>query len=240
MWWTVLVASALAQSNCEKVSLADIADVPAPAVLVVGERPGAWPDLLRAEKLVHKLRRDSAVTLAFQAIDVDKQSVLDQYAAAKLRQSDLPVLLAWTEHWTMPFKSYQPLIAMSELDVSLVAAGSTPELRPEDSRIMLPPGYIHVLMDAVGENAIPVDLESTFVQTMAWRDHSVAQAAIQGWDGQGYLVIVADRLHVEGGKGIQWQAARLTDVPVSSVLLADGHSPCYAGDRIWRDHLFDR
>ena len=240
MWWTLLMATALAQNTCEKVGLSTIADVPAPAVIVLGERPGAWPDLLRVEKLVHKLRRDEQVSLAFQAVNRDKQSVLDQFEDAKLRQTDLPSLLDWAAHWTMPFDHYQPLIAMAELDVQLIAAGSDVELRPADARVPLPPGYIHILMDAVGENPLPVQTESTFVQTMAWRDYNIANTAIQQWNGEGYLIILADRLHVEGNKGVQWQAARLTEHPVQAVLLADGNSPCYAGDRIWREHMLDR
>jgi hypothetical protein len=76
---------------------------------------------------------------------------------------------------------------------------------------------------------MPVPLEAEFVQTVTWMDHRLARAAIEGWKGKGYLVIVADRTHVEGGKGIGWQAQRLTDAPVTTVLLS-GPGSCYDKD----------
>lgn len=238
MWFWL--TAALAQTpTCEKVSLAQVADVQAPAVIVLGERRGIWPDLVRAERLIARLQRDHHVTVALEAVHVDKQPVLDQYTSGSIGLSDVPELTGWGEYWGIPWSAYQGVVAAGELGADLIAIGVNAELRPAQDTIPLPPGYLHVLLDAVGEHAVPVELESQFVQTVAWKDHRMAANAIEAWDGEGVLVILADRLHVEGGMGVQWQAQRLTEVPVTSVLLANANTPCYPGDRVWKDHPFD-
>lgn len=241
MWFGWFVASALAQApTCVKVSGAEIAAVDAPAVIVLGERRGIWPDLLRAERLVNRLHARGPVTVALQSVRVEHQPILDQLMAHSIGLRDVPALTDWTNTWGIPWPSYEGLVSTGEVGVKLVAIGVDDQPRPADTPIPMPPGYLHVLLDAVGEHALPVDLEDDFVQLMAWKDHRMAQAAISQWDGQGVLVIVVDRLHVEGGLGVAWQAQRLTDRPVSAALLADGQSPCYANDRIWREHPLDR
>ena len=241
MWTVWLAAAGLAQvATCEKVGLAQIADVPSPAVIVVGERRGVWPDLLRAQRLVGRLARTGPVTVALEAVAVDKQPVLDQFTSGSIPLTDVPELTEWNAYWGIPFSGYQGLVSTGQTGVKLVAMGVEPELRPDDVPVPMPPGYLHIILDAVGEHAIPVELEPDFVQTMAYRDYRMAKAAIDGWDGEGVLVIVADRLHVEGGMGIQFQAQLMTEAPVSSVLLANAASPCYPNDRIWKDHPFDK
>ena len=241
MWLGWLTAAALAQvPTCEKVGMAQIADLQAPAVVVLGERRGIWPDLLRAERLIHRLKRDHAVTLALEAVHTDKQPVLDQYTDGKIALSDVPELTGWGEYWGIPWASYQGVVSTGAVGVDLIAMGVDAQLRPAEDTVPLPPGYVHVLLEAVGEHAVPVELESQFVQTVAWKDYRMAANAIEKWNGEGVLVVLADRLHVEGGMGVQWQAQLLTQSPVSSVLLADGNTPCYPGDRIWREHMLDR
>ena len=105
-------------------------------------------------------------------------------------------------------------------------------LLPDDQTVPLPPGYIHILSDAMSDAPIPVDLETPYVAEVAWADHRFAKAAIDAWDGKGTLVIVVDRMHVEGGLGVGWQAQRLTGSPVVQAMLANGESRCYAGDQL--------
>jgi hypothetical protein len=115
----------------------------------------------------------------------------------------------------------------------VVGVGLDPTMRPTDAQIPIPPGYIHVLGDALGQ-PLPVELESRFLQTVAWRDYAIASAAIEAWDGEGYLVILADRLHVEGGLGVSWQASLMTEAPVHAFVLADAESRCYDGDKLFK------
>lgn len=243
MLWMWMSLGALAQTpgmvpTCERVSLADVADVTAPAVIVLGERKGVWPDLIRAERLVRKLKATGPVTLAIEAVRAEQQPVIDQLSAGTIGLADVPGLTNWTQTWGAPYEGYTGLFDLSRDGVKVRAIGVPVQLRPDDAVVPLPPAYLHILLDAVGEHAVPVDLEPTFLQTMAWRDHRLAANAIEAWDGNGVLVILADRLHVEGGKGVSWQAQQLTEHPVGAALLADARTPCYAGDRIWQDYPF--
>jgi len=231
--WTLLLSAALAGPPCEVTSPTAAARIPAPAILVLGERKGHHPDLLRAERLVVKLAKSQPVTVALEAIHRDHQGIIDRYEDGDLSPTDLPDLLTWSTYWGFDYWRYERLVTSSVVGASVLAVGLDPGLRPEDARLPIPPGYIHVLGDALG-HPLPVELESRFLQTVAWRDHAIARTAIDGWDGEGFLVILADRLHVEGGLGISWQASRMTEAPVHAFVLANAGSPCYDGDKLFR------
>lgn len=231
--WFALSASA--SDACTPVGLGKALSEPAPAVFVLGERKGTQPDLLRAERVVRRLARRGSVTLALEAVHRSQQPVLDRYAAGEFVPADLPGLLGWKSHWGFDFAPYQRLVTAAVDGIEVVAVGLDVEARPtEEAQVQVPPGYTHVLIDAMGQNAMRPELAMDFASWMAWRDHALASAALEAWNGEGYLVILADRLHVEGGKGVGWQLGRLTDVPVHELLLADAGA-CYPGDR----HLAD-
>ena len=140
--------------------------------------------------------------------------------------------LDWENAWGFPFEPYAGLLETADDGAKLVAIGQDYVLRPVDATVTVPPGYIHVLADAMGDAPVPVELEGTMAQTVAWADLRLAQAALGAWDGEGALVMVVDRFHVEGGLGVQWQAKTLTDKPVVAAMLANGESRCYPGDRL--------
>ena len=85
---------------------------------------------------------------------------------------------------------------------------------------------------------MPAELETRFVEQVAWIDHQLATKALEGWSGEGFLVVLVDRLHVQGGLGVAWQLERLTETPVSAALLADAGTRCVESDRILRGSLF--
>lgn len=237
MWGWLFTACAVAappEGGCARVSIGDIARLPAPAVIVLGERKGHQPDLRRAETIVGKLHRLGKVTLALEAVHRDAQPILDRFAEGGMPASDLPGLLGWDAYWRFPWPPYQGLVGSGAWGVDVIAVGLTPGPSPADAQFPTPPGYVHVLADTMGEHPIPVELESGFVQTVAWRDYALARHAVEGWDGSGWLVLVTDRLHVEGGLGVSWQAQRLTTAPVHAFLLTDAGSRCYAGDQLLR------
>ncbi|MCB9679221.1 MAG: ChaN family lipoprotein [Alphaproteobacteria bacterium] len=224
-----LLATALA-SGCEQTTLGELAATPGPAVFVLGERMGTQPDLARAARLVSKLRGTGApVTVALQALPPDRQPVLDRYAKGELQSVDLPGLLDWGAANGFPYGAYEQLVTGAAWGGEVIAIGAPVEARPADTPVPIPPGYIAILQDGMAGHPMPVPLESAFVQTVTWLDFRLARSAIEGWKGEGYLVIVADRTHVEGGKGIGWQAQRLTEAPVKSVLLG-GPGSCYDKD----------
>lgn len=239
MWWSVQAWSVLTWAlgpvawgaGCEKTSVGALAGVPTPSVLVLGERKGTLPDLSRAAAIVGKLAAKGPVTVAVQAVSADQQAALTSFSEGVTPLASLPAAVDWENRWGFPFEAYEKLFAQREKGVRFVAIGARVTLKPKDAFVDLPPGYVAVLADAMGESPVPVELETTTLETMAWTDLGLAKAALAGWDGQGVLVILVDRLHVEGGLGVAWQAQRQTELPVASALLANGETRCYPGDR---------
>lgn len=235
-WWLLAgVASALA-GDCETIRFPDLVDIEPPAVIVLGERHGVRRDLGRATRVVRVLASQAPVRVALEAVHRRFQPVLDRYGADTLEVGDLPALLDWEDSWGFAWRPYAPLVTAADLvDVEVVGAGLDLGPKPDDVEIPLPPRYVDILRPAMGDHPIPLGMEARFVQAMAWRDHGIAAAAVEGWDARGYLVIVTGRGHVEGGKGVAWQVAQMVDVPVHSAVLAwGGDPPCHPGDRIWR------
>lgn len=233
MLWS-LIALAHAQQTCTKTSIGELAALPAPGVWVLGERKGTLLDLSRARRLVRRLLKRGPVTVALQAVRQDHQPELDAYTSGSVLLGALPSTLDWQESWGFSFEAYAPLLELAEDGVKLVAIGQPYELRPADATLVVPPAYIHVLADAMGDAPVPPALEGTLAQTVAWADHRFARDALSAWDGRGALVIVVDRYHVEGGLGVQWQARTLTDKPVQAAILANADTRCYPGDELLR------
>lgn len=226
--------------ECTPITQADVLAVPPPAVVVLGERHGTMPDLSRARNIVRRFADRGAVTVALEAVRADKQPILDRYAAGELAPRDLPDLLKWTEEWGFPWKPYEPLVTAAVYGAKVVGAGVKLGPKPDDVSVPLPPRYADQLRDAMSGHEIPMGEEGRFVQAMAWRDYAIAKASVEAWNGEGYLVIVTGRGHVEGGKGVAFQAGHLTDAPIHSFVLAWGQDPpCYAGDQVWRAGLFE-
>lgn len=226
--WTL--ASVALADGCTKTSVGKLAALPDPAVLVLGERKGTLPDLKRAKAIVAKLAHQGPVTVALQAFRLDQQEVLNAVSAGRMTLDQVPSAVDWENTWGFPFEAYAPILELAGPEVKLVAIGQPYQPLPADQSVPTPPGYIHVLSDAMGDAPIPVDLETSFVSEVAWADHRFARAAVDAWDGKGRLVILVDRMHVEGGLGVGWQAQRLTAAPVTQAMLANGDSRCYAGD----------
>jgi len=231
--WTLFVSAALAATPCEITSLKAATDLPIPAIVVLGERKGHHPDLMRAEKIIGKLAKTAPTTVALESVHREQQEVIDRYEAGELTPTDLPDLLHWNDYWAFDFWRYERLVTASVIGAKVAAVGLDPGLRPDDVQVPIPPGYIHILDDALA-HPVPVELESRFLQTVAYRDHAIASAASEAWNGEGFLVILADRLHVEGGHGISWQIARMSKAPVHAFVLANAESPCFDGDKLFR------
>ncbi len=230
MW---LLHLALAQAGCTPTSIGQLATQAPPSVLVLGERRGIAQDVRRATKLAKKLSKRGPVTVALQAVPVELQEALDAHAAGRLTDEQLLAKIDLPTHWGFDVGAYDKLLLSgATLGFDLVAVGVPPEPAAEGVVVPLPPAYMHVLGDTMGEHPVPVEMEGRFSALVAHTDHRVAARAIEAWDGQGYLLIVADRLHVEGAKGISWQASLLTEYPASSVLLDASDTPCYSGDLV--------
>lgn len=222
-----------APGACEKVRIGALTSQAAPGVLFLGERHASRRDLARAKRIVKKLAKQGPVTLALEPIWAGSQRPLDRLQNKRLRFDRLAEAVRWSDHFAWSFDPYVPLLSLyEEPNVRLVAVGHEVELPPADAAVTVPPGYASVLADATGDGPVPPALSEQLAQTVAWHDRRVAQAAIDAWDGQGWLVVLVDRTWIEGGLGMPWQAAQLTPAPVHAALLADAGTRCYAGDQV--------
>ncbi|MFT4622796.1 MAG: hypothetical protein ACI8PZ_001452 [Myxococcota bacterium] len=232
--FALLLMTAAWSQTCDHVTAADIVAVQPPAVIVLGVRPGTQPDLWRAGRMAKRLSRTSPITLAIDAVPAEQQSVLDRYAEGAVLPGDLPDLLDWEATNGFDWAPHRPLVTAATWAARVVAIGHEWSRRPADAILPLPTSYMFVLGEAFGDAPVPVAWEPRLVEMMAWRDHRMTATALAGWDGRGFLVIVADRFHVEGGKGVSYQASRMTDHPVHAFLVGDAGAHCWPEDRIWR------
>jgi hypothetical protein len=79
------------------------------------------------------------------------------------------------------------------------------------------------------------DVAARFTTSMAWRDFRIAELAMNGWTGEGFLVVLTGRGHIEGSMGTNWQLEHLTEAPITSVVLGHEDARCNPGDRVWAD-----
>jgi uncharacterized iron-regulated protein len=234
------IAAAFAHT-CDDITLDELVERPAPAVLVLGERHGNKSDMKRAYGVVQELvASGEPVTLAMEAVHEDNQPVLDAFEAREFGKGKLPRKLDWSKTWGFPWKPYKKLVTSSRKGVNVVAAGLKLGPKPDDREVEIPEGYDAFLMDIMGAHGHGMDpeMKARFSTSMAWRDFRIAELAVEGWDGNGYLVILTGKGHIEGGMGTNWQLPKLEKVgetPVVSAVLDHEGARCLEGDRVWAD-----
>ena len=234
-WLLATSSVATAQEACAYVRFPDVVAVPSPSVVVLGERHGFKSDLGRALKVARRFATEGPVTIALEAVHRKHQPVLDAFAAKKVPPDELADQLDWEHEWGFAYRAYEPLVTAAEEGMRVVAVGVDLGPKPEGVEVPIPPRYLDLLRPAMGGHDVPKAKEADFVAAMAWRDRALAEAAVKAWDGKGRLVLVVGRGHVEGGKGVAWQADLLTDAPIASFVLAPGpNPPCHEGDRLWK------
>lgn len=234
LWWILSTSLAFpAEGACERIGLTEVVEVESPSVLVLGVRHGTQPDLLRATKIVEALEERGPVTLAVDAVHHERSQVFEQYRNGQLPPSALSDALRWVQEFGFPYGPYEGLLSLPTRTV--VGVGVEPEEElGSDVPVQLPLGYMDILRDAMGGHAMPVAHQDRFLTRVAGQDRMIGELALDAWDQQGVLIVLVDRLRVEGGMGVGWQLERLTTMPVTSALLAWAKSPCYRGDRVWK------
>jgi uncharacterized iron-regulated protein len=230
----LLIVTGSWAADCSRISPRDIGRIDPPAVVVLGERRGTPSDLWRAKQLVRKLSRRATTTLALEAAHHARQPAIDRYEQGLTGFEDLAIELAWSDYWDFPITPDRPLLVSAQRGVAVRAIGVDRSPKPTDYPVPIPPGYLFVLEDAFGSAPPPVIQEDRLILAIAYRDHRLAKGALEAWDGKGYLVLIADRFHVEGGKGISWQLERMSPAPVHAVLLSDAGAACHPADKILR------
>lgn len=241
--WIALSLIAAAQSpdapepGCAAVSLEDLVQTPAPAVVVLGESPGETDDLRRATRVVRALRGRARVTLAIQAVHEDETTNLAALSAPEPDLDRVPAAVGWDEHWPWAYEAYRPLIALGLSDVpggvDLVAIG--PDAAPSaDARVpVVRTGYPERIARLSGDT-VPPAMRTRMAQARTWGDSRMAERALGAWDGTGFLVVVADRTRVAGPGGVDWQIRQRTNAPVTAAVLDWSDIDCTDGTLLWR------
>ena len=149
--WTML---AYGGDACETISLSDIAAVPAPAIIVLGERRGAQPDPYRARRVLKRLQRDdqNPVMLATDIVHHKFQNALTQFERGDSDLKTLETGLAWQEHSATSFSPYGQLFKLAESGVKLRAVGSDLNGPPEKMTPPVPAVYTSLISSAIPEN----------------------------------------------------------------------------------------
>ncbi|MBX2796087.1 MAG: ChaN family lipoprotein [Myxococcales bacterium] len=214
---------------CDEVSVADVATVDVPSILVLGERHGHVGDLRHAADVVRALMDRGPVTVSLEAVAEEYQDVLDQLSRGEIRARRVKRLTRWSETWGHAFSAYRPLLRIRGLQ--FVAGGPPLGKKPADVEVPVPESYAERLESVAVAHGMSADDAPRFAASMAYRDRRIGELAVNGWDGSGVLVIVTGRGHVAQGLGTPWQLAQgLSDADVSSALLARGKD-CGPGDR---------
>jgi len=211
--------------DCECVEIEALLELAPPAVVVLGERHADRGDLRMARRAIDALADQAPVTVALEAVHGTKQAALDQLEAGQLKLRQLDDATDWATTWGHAFGPYRRVFRS---EAQFVAAGLTLGSPPEGREVPVPDAYV----DKLGAMATHHGMDPrVFVRSMAWRDLGIAEAAVEGWSGEGYLVILTGRGHVSEGLGVSWQLGQgLTDVAAHDYLLAP--EGCATGDQV--------
>ncbi|HAE53360.1 MAG TPA: hypothetical protein DCG25_00195 [Acidimicrobiaceae bacterium] len=231
--WTTL---AFADDACRTIALPDIAAVPEPAIIVLGERRGAQPDLGRAKRIIRRLQKNAngPVTVATDIVHHSVQRQFDAYEAGQINHASLEQNLQWPEQTSVSFAPYGQLFKLAEQGVSVKAVGIDLVGPPNtDIRPPVPAVYPSMVNTTIADDALPFGLDGRIAEVMAYWDYQVANRAVNEWDGKGYLVILTERARVEGGGGVPWQLVQSGKRNVYSFILSWSEPFCAEGDNVW-------
>lgn len=186
--------------------------------------------------MVEAAAAQGPVTIALEAVSSDYQNVLDALSKGEVRPGKVRRLVNWDDTWGYPFKPYKALFKID--GARYVAAGPKLGPKPADVTVPVPEAYEERLAGVAAAHhhggGDPASVRK-FAEAMAWRDYRIASLALDAWDGESALVVVAGRGHVEGGLGITWQFDEgLTEVAHQRVLLAPSRG-CESGDLYFAD-----
>lgn len=236
----LLLLLSMSWADCPSISsdelVSQVSGSGQPAVLVLGERHGERRDLRRARRVVRSLARRGTVTLALEAAHHQGQPALDAYGSGEGGARRLREGLDWSNTWGYNWGPYGRLFRLGRRGVALVGAGLTLGPAPEEREVPIPDGYADRLAEVMQAHGMPLDeaMKARFTRSMAWRDLRIGELAVEGWSGEGVLVILTGRGHVQGGQGTSWQLQQMGAERVFSALLAETEEPCGPDDRVVR------
>ena len=222
---------AICPVDCDCVDLDALADIPPPAIVVLGERHAHRRDLKLAAEAIERLAETAPVTVALEAVDRSKQVAMDQLAEGSLKPRLVEPATDWSSTWGHAFKPYLKVFKTGmAVGATFVGVGLPVGPAPDDRELKVPERYITELGATASEHGMDPNV---FANSMAWRDLAIAEAALERWSGEGFLVILTGRGHVTDGLGVPWQIREgLSEVPVRPFLLAS--EGCATGDAVLR------
>ena len=216
--------------GCDPTWLSE-AVVDAPAVIVLGARRGMQPDLFRARRLIKALSEKAEVTLALDILPVSAADDYRLHLANGFGDEVLPLALDWDDKVGLPWSGYKGFF--TDPDLRWVPVGVGPGEHPDSSEpVQIPMGLGNVLRDTSAGN-FPAQRQEVLLRAIAWQDSVISQRAIDGWDGDGYLVVLVDRFRVYGRSGVDWHLPYYTKAPVSSYLLSWSGEDCTEGEKVF-------
>ena len=224
-------AWSVTDGQCVATSISS-AIVDAPAVVVLGARRGMQPDHLRAREVVRRLRRRGNVTLAVDVVTTQGEIWHQQHVANGFGDDVLPLALRWDTEVSFPWSVYRPLLTNKKISWVGIGVDNSEMPDPEES-IQVPLGIGDRVRDASGGHDVPSSRQDALMRTIAWQEQQMASSALDAWDGEGYLVVLADRFRVQGSGGLKWHLERKTESKVEAYLLAWGFDRCEMNDKVF-------
>lgn len=223
-------------------------------VVYVGERHDAAADHEAQRAIVAALlARGPSLAVGMEMFQRPFQAPLDQYVARAIDEAEMLRATEWQERWNMDFALYRPILeAARDAGAPVVALNARRELTraiaregeealSDELRAELPAELVRddaehraMVMEAFGEHPgmEPGMLERFYLAQVVW-DETMAERVAEVLAGEGAperMVVLAGRMHVQGGHGIPRRAARRGAAPFRVVLpLLEGELEGAAG-----------
>ncbi|UJR83753.1 ChaN family lipoprotein [Sandaracinus amylolyticus] len=211
-------------------------------VVYVGERHDAAADHEAQRAVIAALlARGGSLAIGMEMFQRPFQAPLDAYVARSIDEAEMLRATEWQERWNMDFALYRPILELArdagapvvalnarrELTRTIARQGDaalTPELRAELPAEMVTDDAAHraMIMEAFGEHPgmEPAVLERFYLAQLVW-DETMAERVASTLASEGAparMVVLAGRVHVQGGLGIPQRAARRGAEPYRVVM----------------------
>ncbi|AKF03781.1 ChaN family lipoprotein [Sandaracinus amylolyticus] len=211
-------------------------------VVYVGERHDAPADHEAQRAIIAALlARGGSLAIGMEMFQRPFQAPLDAYVARSIDEAEMLRATEWQERWNMDFALYRPILELArdagapvialnarrELTRTIAREGDaalTPELRAELPAEMVTDDAAHraMIMEAFGEHPgmEPAMLERFYLAQLVW-DETMAERVASTLASEGAparMVVLAGRVHVQGGLGIPRRAARRGAAPYRVVM----------------------
>lgn len=229
----------------EEIMMGDLARA---KVVYLGERHDRATDHAMQHRILRDLySRDPSLGIGLEMLQTPSQPVLSQWVNGDLDEMALRRDAEWDTRWGHDFALYRPILEFirarhvrayalnAPQEITRVVARDGIEALDEEQRASLPTlntgDVMHrgLVMGALGEHAGEMSderLERMYTAQVIW-DETMARSVVEAMEGEDApprLIVLAGRLHVQGGLGIPQRAALAEAQPYRIVLAVDEDS----------------